>query len=361
MIKFAFIIHTTDLSLFSKAIGEPGLTKKRKELLEQVFTWFPPFHISDIVGIKSKTGKEIEGFFIYSTLLPQQLLKLDQKFVLKRIVEGGKTAEKLGARILGLGAYAALIGRKGALVAKELSIPVTTGTNYTIAVSIDAVLEACVKVNLDLKCANIAVIGATGSIGSIICNYLADKVKNIILIARNYDRLEALEKELNNKHKCNIKVSTDLSSAIREANVIIISTNYPGSLLLVKDLRPGTIVCDISQPRNVSQEDATSRKDILVIDGGVVEVPGSVNFNFYYGLPSTLAYACIAETMILTLEEIFESYSIGGNVSFEKVKQIRALADKHGFKLAALRSFGADVTEAQVNLVKKYILQKKEC
>ena len=60
----------------------------------------------------------------------------------------------------------------------------------------------------------------------------------------------------------------------------------------------------------------------------------------------------MAEVMILTFEEKYESYSIGGNVSLEKVNKIAQLGKKHGFKLAEFRSFDKVVTKTQIERVK---------
>jgi fatty aldehyde-generating acyl-ACP reductase len=119
------------------------------------------------------------------------------------------------------------------------------------------------------------------------------------------------------------------------------STNTPETFIDIRSIRTGTIICDISQPRNVSPEEAARRNDILVIDGGVVEPPGAPNFNIYFGLPPGLTYACLGETIILALEKKYESYSIGGNISAQKVREIALLGEKHGFQLAELKSFGS--------------------
>jgi predicted amino acid dehydrogenase len=88
------------------------------------------------------------------------------------------------------------------------------------------------------------------------------------------------------------------------------------------------------------------REDALVIDGGIVQPPGKdVDFNFYFGLPKGLAYACMAETIILSLENMSENYSLGGDVSLEKVIKIGELGKKHGFKLARIMSFDREVPE----------------
>ena len=41
-------------------------------------------------------------------------------------------AEKLGAKIVGLGAFTAVVGDAGITVARNLNIPVTTGNSYTV-------------------------------------------------------------------------------------------------------------------------------------------------------------------------------------------------------------------------------------
>jgi predicted amino acid dehydrogenase len=74
----------------------------------------------------------------------------------------------------------------------------------------------------------------------------------------------------------------------------------------------------------------------LVIAGGVVDVPGEVDFGFNFGLPPGKAYACLAETMVLALDGRYESYSLGKRVRGEQVHEIAQLARKHGFRLSAI-------------------------
>jgi predicted amino acid dehydrogenase len=81
---------------------------------------------------------------------------------------------------------------------------------------------------------------------------------------------------------------------------------------------------------------ARERGDVLVVEGGVVDVPGEADFGFDFGLPPGKAYACMAEVMVLALEERYESYSLGKNVRVERVHEIARLARKHGFRLSAI-------------------------
>ena len=58
-----------------------------------------------------------------------------------------------------------------------------------------------------------------------------------------------------------------------------------------EDLKAGAIVCDVARPRNVSREVASKRKDVLVIEGGVIKVPGNVDFHFDFGFPPQTSFA----------------------------------------------------------------------
>lgn len=347
MVDFSIIIHPVNIDLIY--IFDPDARKKRISLLKKILEWTPAFYTCKIEDTKSITGKEIEGHFIMCPLLPDQILNNRPDTVLKKVIDAGRIAEALGSKILGLAAYTSLVGRKGALVAKSLKIPVTTGTCYTIAIGLEGLIKAADKIGLDLTKAQAAVIGATGAIGSISSQFLANRVSKLTLIARNKQRLNDLAYMIHKQNNSvDIRISDNINESIKYADIIFVSTSTPATLIDTKLLQPGTIICDMSQPRNVSKDDAILREDILVVDGGVVKPPGDVNFNFNFGLAPGLTFACIAETMILAFEEKYESYSIGGNVSLSKIKEISLLATKHGFRLAKLRSFDKEISEEQI-------------
>jgi predicted amino acid dehydrogenase len=254
---------------------------------------------------------------------------------------------RLSSWLCGLAAYISLVGKKGVLVAKQVQVPVTTGTAYTIAMALEATFRAAQLVGMPLESCRALVIGATGTIGHVCSAMLNTKVPQLTLVARNKQRLSDLTISL--KHGiAALDTSDDIPTSVERADLIIACTNTPTTLIDPKRLKPDTIVCDVSQPHNIDPEAARQRRDILVVDGGVVSPPGHVNFNFNFGLAPGLAFACIAETMILALEEKYVSYSLGGNVSLSKVREITALGRKHGFQLAELRSFDREVTEEQL-------------
>jgi predicted amino acid dehydrogenase len=109
----------------------------------------------------------------------------------------------------------------------------------------------------------------------------------------------------------------------------------------------------VARPRNVSRRIVEQRDDVLVIEGGIVDVPGDVDFGFNFGFPPGQAYACMSETMILALESRYESYSIGRDISLDNVHEMAQLATKHGFRLSGFRSFERPVPAEEIERVKK--------
>ena len=60
----------------------------------------------------------------------------------QKIVQTGQLAQKLGAQILGMGAFTSVVGDAGITIAERLSIPVTTGNSYTVATAVQAIRVA---------------------------------------------------------------------------------------------------------------------------------------------------------------------------------------------------------------------------
>jgi len=108
----------------------------------------------------------------------------------------------------------------------------------------------------------------------------------------------------------------------------------------------------VARPRDVSRRVVEERDDVLVIDGGIVRVPGPVDFGFNFGFPPGMAFACMAETMILALEGRYESYTLGKNIRLTQVQGIADLAAKHGFEVAGFRCFEQPVTDEQIERIK---------
>lgn len=353
MDSFAFIIHPIDpkrdVSRKFPLLGRV-LTEKQINFFS---TFFPPVYLSEIEGLTSiATNKQVKGWFIACPYTPQRMLELSEQTVYRKIIQTGHMAERLGAQILGLGAYTSVVGDAGLTVAKVLDVPVTTGDAYTVSIAVQAICEAARVMNISLKNATAAVVGATGAIGRVCSELLAGEVACLQLIARDEDKLAALRDWLKSRASGEVVISTKMDS-LSEAQLILTVTSALHDVIHPEYLRPGSVVCDVARPRDVSAMVASSRDDILVIDGGMVDVPGPVEFHFNFGFPEGKAYACMAETIALALEGRFEDYTVGKEITMERVIEITEIAERHGFRLSGFRSFEREVTEAQIEAVRR--------
>jgi fatty aldehyde-generating acyl-ACP reductase len=350
--SFAFVIHPLDPKR-DVARKFPLLGKFLPVgAINFLSTFFPPLYISHITGIRSEaTGNEIEGWFVACPYTPARMLSLPPQVVYRKVIRTGRLAQKLGARILGLGAYTSVVGDAGETIARHLDCPVTTGNSYTVAVAVDAVLDGARRMQIPLESATAAIVGATGSIGSVSAQMLARQVRRTILIGRRQAPLEQLSQLIAGDGHW-VESSTEVAK-LREADIILTVTSSLEAIIRPEHLKPGAVICDVARPRDVSAQVAEQRKDVLIIDGGMVRVPGDVNFNFDFGFPPGLAYACMAETMTLALEGRYEDYTIGRVISVQQVETIRSLASKHGFRLAGFRSFESAVTDAEIEQIRQ--------
>jgi predicted amino acid dehydrogenase len=350
---FAFIIHPIDPKRdVSRKFPLLGRVLNEKQI-DFFSTFFPPVYISEIEGIRSEaTGREIKGWFIACPYTPRRMMELPEKVVYRKIVQTGRLAEKLGAQILGLGAFTSVVGDAGITIANELDVPVTTGDSYTVTVAVDAIREAACVMDIPLRSATAAVVGATGAIGQVCAELLADDVERLYLIGRRQEALEELRDRLKVRARAELVISTTMD-VLANAQLILTVTSAIHDVVQPEHLQPGSVICDVARPRDVSAMVAAVRDDILVIDGGMVDVPGSVDFHFNFGFPPGKAYACMAETIALALEGRFEDYTLGKHLVRERVDEIGAMAKKHGFRLSGFRSFEREVTLQQIEAVRR--------
>lgn len=355
MEKFAFIVHPLTARDLSRKF--PIAKHFSDHFIEKIIQYIPPFKVSTIRGIQSPVA-EAEGFFIGCPLTSRQMVELPQEKVIQKIIQAGKLAEDLGAKIVGLGAFTSIVGDAGITVAKNLNIAVTTGNSYTVATALEGTRQAAKVMGISLERASVVILGATGAIGSACAQILAKEVRYLTLVARNESRLEKLSAHIMRTTGLVVEVTANTKAAVQAADVVIAVTSAVDSLIEPGDLKPGAVVCDVARPRNVAQSVAAERNDVLVIEGGIVEVPGNVNFGLNFGFPPGTAYACMAETMILALEKYEKNFTIGRDITVKQIEKITQLAQKHGFKLAGLRSFERALLSAEVDVIRTNALLK---
>jgi predicted amino acid dehydrogenase len=352
MQRFAFVIHPIDVR--RDVARKYPIAKYLPEVVVAAgIRHLSPHVLSHITGIRSETtGAEAEGWFIACPLTPRQLLSLPPDVVYKKLVRCGRIAEDLGAGILGLGALTSVVGDGGVTVARSLDIAVTTGNSYTTATAVEGAKRGAELMGTPMESATVAVVGAAGSIGRTCAVLLARDAKRLVLVGRSTEKLAPLARELGQTTPAAIRTTDDIAAGLRDADVVVTVTSAVDAVILPEHLKRGAVICDVARPRDVSVRVARERKDVLVIEGGLVAVPGEVDFGFSFGFPPRTAYACMSETMMLALEGRYESFTLGKEVSVAQAEETRRLAGRHGFRLAGFRSFEAAVDEETIAAIR---------
>lgn len=402
--RFAFLLHPLDAASYSDFDSSlnaftheqlSDLTNRWSEMVE-------PFVISG-TRITGKTGKTAYGEFIVIPYTAKELQNMSPAKVKAEILKGIDLAVARGAKIVGLGAYTSVVTQGGRSLLKHVNVPITTGNSFTVTSGVDALIRSGQKLGLELNRATAAVVGAGGAIGKASALLLADKVANLILIGNpnrveksNYRMLKVMAEmyryltekgnngqvfstgtvgayvnNLANRPKvtdsltewidfakqdllsstCPVKITVDIKKNLPDAHIILAATSSTDVLITSDILRKGALICDLSRPSNVCKAIPEKRSDVLVIDGGIIEVPGRPDLGWNFGFEKGLAYACMSETMMLALEQHYENTSIGADLNIDYLNRLKTYATVHGFRLAGFRSFDSPLSESTWNRV----------
>lgn len=354
MRRFAFVIHPLRYDDFARKF--PFTRWLPQRLVERAFKAVRPMVTGHVTGVVSQaTGETLEGWLIGLPLTPQILLESPYEWVLQRLEQAGRLAETLGAEILGLGAFTKIAGDRGVTLARRLRIPVTTGNSYTTASAVNVTLQAARQMGGDIARAEVAIIGATGSIGRAACHVLGSRVAAMTVVARRRGPLEVLKAELESRFPgLKVRIQSDIAAAVRAADIVIAVSSAPEAIVDPADLKPGAVITDVARPRNLSRLVSEVRRDVLVIDGGVIRVPGDrADLGFDFGFPPQMVEACMAETMALALDGRLEPFTLGPEVQVERVEEIDRIAARHGFTLAGLRRFERAISPEEVEAIRE--------
>lgn len=351
--KFCFVIHPLVAKQLSR---HPVLRKFRYILpvsaLEALAARAPSVVAGNITNLESPTGRRAEGWLLALPMTGRVLLKMPPEQVYDRLVELAEIGQELGATVMGLGAFTSVVGDAGISVAKRSPIAITTGNSYTVAATMETILSASRRVGIEVRDAVALVVGATGSIGSVIARLLAEKVSEIILVSPRPERLIGLGAIISSESPdVTLTTTTNVDDHIQRADIVVTTTSSIEPIIGVGKLKSGAVVCDVARPPDIMEESAGKRPDVLVIESGEIAPPLGTTIDFDIGLPEGIVYACLAETMILALEGITRHYTIGRTIEKSRVDEVARMGERHGFTLAGFRSFGRLVSEERLDTV----------
>jgi len=131
-----------------------------------------------------------------------------------------------------------------------------------------------------------------------------------------------------------ITVTTDIDQHLPRAHAVLTATNAVLPFISARHLRRGALVCDISRPFNVAPDLSEERRDVRMVDGGLVQAPeASVLELLEEPDRRNVLLACAAETIILALSG-FRSEHLCGRLDPATIEDLGKVAAKLGFAAA---------------------------
>jgi predicted amino acid dehydrogenase len=91
--------------------------------IEAPAAYMPPMVYCKMENIVSPTGAEAEGWLLFVGGTPKEMLSHSPEFTYRRLLAASKMAEKMGAQIMGLGAFTKVVGDAGVTVARRSRCP----------------------------------------------------------------------------------------------------------------------------------------------------------------------------------------------------------------------------------------------
>jgi predicted amino acid dehydrogenase len=201
------------------------------------------------------------------------------------------------------------------------------------------------------------VVGATGAIGSVCARMLATVAEDLYLVSPETAKLLALKESiLRETPDARIFLASRAAKDIADMDMVVTATSGAGRKVLdIMSVKPGCVITDVARPLDLPPAEVAKRPDVLVIESGEIQLPGDVSMK-NIGLPKGVAYACLAETIVLALEGRFENYTVGRNIEWERVREIYRLGRKHGMKLAAISGINGPFSDADIRRVRRLAL-----
>lgn len=299
-----------------------------------------PPQLVERVHVTSMTGKTISGAYIDSIFVPEMLRRF--KTAKRKVLKAMELAQKSEIDITALGGFTSIIFEDMNLLREERVSAVhldwqrfTTGNTHTAWVICQQVETNAPKLGIELSHAKVAVVGATGDIGSAVCRWLQRRgVGELLLVARRPQPLIDLQESLGDGR------ILALEDALSEADIVVWVASLPQGLqIAIESLRRPCLMIDGGYPKNLDSK--ASADGVHVLKGGIVEFFQDIGWQMMevaeMEKPQRQMFACFAEAMILDFEGIYTNFSWGrNNISLSAMDQIGAASLRHGFRALEL-------------------------
>jgi fatty aldehyde-generating acyl-ACP reductase len=331
---FGLIGHSTSFEAARQKASELGFDHIADGDLD-VWCSAPP-QLVETFDVTSPAGRTITGAYIDSCFVPEMLSRF--KTARRKVLNAMELAQKKGINITALGGFTSIIFENFNLLQHQHVRSTTlewerftTGNTHTAWVISRQVELNAPRLGIDLSRARVAVVGATGDIGSAVCRWLSQRtgVAELLLVARQPQPLLDLQNELAGGR------ILSLDEALPEADVVVWVASMPRTLEIdAASLRQPCLMIDGGYPKNLDTRVAGS--GVHVLKGGIVEFGNDIGWNMMelaeMEKPQRQMFACFAEAMLLEFESCHTNFSWGrNNITLEKMDFIGEASRRHGF------------------------------
>ena len=302
-----------------------------------------PPQLVEHVEVVSPLGKRIEGAYIDSCFVPEMLSRF--KTARRKVLNAMELAQKKGINITALGGFTSIIFENFNLLqhqhVRNTTLQwerFTTGNTHTAWVICRQLELNAPSIGIDLKKARVAVVGATGDIGSAVCRWLSRRtgVSELLLVARQEKPLSELQNELGGGQ------ILSLEEALPEADAVVWVASMPRTLEIDSSkLRNPCLMIDGGYPKNLDSK--VSAEGVHVLKGGIVEFFNDIGWSMMelaeMEKPQRQMFACFAEAMLLEFESCHTNFSWGrNNITIEKMDFIGEASVRNGFSTLNLKN-----------------------
>lgn len=299
-----------------------------------------PPQLVETVRVTSPTGQTIQGAYIDSVFVPEMLRRF--KTAKRKVLASMELAQKREIDITALGGFTSIIFEDLNLLREQRISAVdlewkrfTTGNTHTAWVICQQVLRTAPALGIDLARASVAVVGASGDIGSAVCRWLQRQgVGELLLVARRPQPLAELRDSLGAGR------ILSLEEALPAADVVVWVASLPQSLEIdTSSLRRPCLMIDGGYPKNLDAKAAAP--GVQVLKGGIVEFWQDIGWQMMevaeMARPQRQMFACFAEAMLLDFEALHTNFSWGrNNISLDNMDRIGEASLRHGFQALSL-------------------------
>lgn len=409
--RFAFLIHYTEEEDIFRS--DPSFRQFDPNELANWCEWvkqFGPGFARKIPTVHSKTGMTAEGWIVSVPLLARDMRGGDRKLAAEMVRQAVDMACGDGASRVGLGAFTSIVTRGGDMVT-DRGAPITSGNTLTTISAVKGIEALAHETGIDIGTAHVVVVGASGAIGRLASIMLARKAGRLTLVGNaanpfsprlitgvaddicevlasdwgpngpipgelrhrvaapvarlggNETAVKGLADRLSNLwvaqgERPPLDWNVPLDEALKDADIVLVATSSDVALIDPDKLKPGTLVCDVARPRNVSQS-GNADNGVLVFDGGLIKPPFEVDLGPFQTSSTNICWGCLGETMLLSVAREERHFSIGSRLSLSDADDLAVLADIHGFEPSPAQWHGVDLTKAEIDLFAAHVAERQ--